>query len=361
MSFSGSYDPADVTFLLKVVAMAETGVAEKEALIQSGARHYSEMIGPEHDASPAYLAAFDDALAANGDRLARDLLSLAAALHARRPVGTLWLVSLARAGTPVGALLGRALRGRFGRDARHVSVSIIAGRGVDARALDHLRGALGAADGAVAFVDGWTGKGVIAGELARAVAAYNRSRGASLDPTLHVVADLCGATPAAATTDDYVIPSCLLGAVVSGLVSRSILNDDVVGPGDFHACRFYDELRPRDRSRALLDALTARMDAATPAALPTRDLAAERARALAAVARCQVAYGVTSASMVKPGIGEATRVLLRRVPRRLVVRDAGDPAVRATVTLAAERRVPVDEDPALPWAALALIEEGRRS
>jgi hypothetical protein len=360
VGFSGSYDPGDVTFLLKVVALGITGVAEKEALIQSGSRHYSEMIGPEHDASPAYLAAFDDALAANGDRLARDVLSLAALIDASRPEGPLWLVSLARAGTPVGALLGRCLRARFARDARHVSVSIIAGRGVDARALDHLRGPLGALDDAVVFVDGWTGKGVIAGELARAVADYNGSRGASLDPTLHVVADLCGVTPAAATTDDYVIPSCLLGATVSGLVSRSILNADVVGDGDFHACRFYDELRPDDRSRAFLDDLAARVArVAVPSPPPPRDLAAERARATAALDACRSAYGVSSASFVKPGIGEATRVLLRRVPRRLVVRDRGDPQVRATVTLAAEKRVPVDEDPALPWAALALIEERR--
>jgi len=358
--FSGSYDPADVTFLLKVVALGVTPVAVKEALIQAGARHYSEMIGPEHDPSPAYLAAFDAAMAANGDRLARDVLSLAALIDARRPDGPLWLVSLARAGTPIGALLGRCLRARFARDARHVSVSIIAGRGVDARALDHLRGPLGAPDASVVFVDGWTGKGVIAGELARAVADYNASRGASLDPTLHVVADLCGVTPAAATTDDYVIPSCLLGATVSGLVSRSILNPDVVREGDLHACRFYDELRPYDRSRAFLDDLTARIErAGPPSPLPPRDLAAERARATTALDACRRAYDVSSASLVKPGIGEATRVLLRRVPRRLVVRDRGDPQVRATVTLAAEKRVPVDEDPALPWAALALIEERR--
>jgi len=358
--FPGSYDPADVAFLLRPVAMEPTAVAEKEALIQSGARHYSEMIGPEHDASPAYLAAYESALAANGGRLARDLVALAGIVHARVPEGPVWLVSLARAGTPVGALLGRALRGRFGRDALHVSVSVIAGRGVDVNALDHLRGPLGAADGAVVFVDGWTGKGVIAAELARAVAAYNASRGASLDPTLHVVADLCGVTAAAATTDDYVIPSCLLGATVSGLVSRSILNDAVVGPRDFHACRYYAELAAVDRSRSFLDAIFARMrsvgDVPAP---PPRDLAAERERARRALEAFRRAHDVASPAMVKPGIGEATRVLLRRVPRRLVVRDRHDPQVRATLTLAEEKRVPVGEDPSLPWAALALIEERR--
>jgi hypothetical protein len=39
MRFSGSYEPGDVTFLLKVVDIATTDVAEKERLIQAGT-HY---------------------------------------------------------------------------------------------------------------------------------------------------------------------------------------------------------------------------------------------------------------------------------------------------------------------------------
>ena len=40
-----------------------------------------------------------------------------------------------------------------------------------------------------------------------------------------------GAAAFAASDEDYLIPSCVLGATVSGLVSRSILNDAVIGPG----------------------------------------------------------------------------------------------------------------------------------
>ncbi|MES2902001.1 MAG: cysteine protease StiP domain-containing protein, partial [Pseudomonadota bacterium] len=48
MNFSGSYRSGDVTFLLKPLAMADfVDVAEKEKLIQSGQRHYSEMLSPE--------------------------------------------------------------------------------------------------------------------------------------------------------------------------------------------------------------------------------------------------------------------------------------------------------------------------
>ena len=47
VGFSGSYDASDVIFLLKPVTLEPTNVTLKEALIQSGARHYSEMLSPE--------------------------------------------------------------------------------------------------------------------------------------------------------------------------------------------------------------------------------------------------------------------------------------------------------------------------
>src|SRR5688572_14290063 len=107
--FSGSYHPDDVTFLLKPVRLEPTEVAEKERLIQSGLRHYSEMISRERLPSSAYLRVFHQALARQNARFARDLLTLARHIDAIRPEGVT-LVSLARAGTPIGVLVGRALR-----------------------------------------------------------------------------------------------------------------------------------------------------------------------------------------------------------------------------------------------------------
>jgi hypothetical protein len=66
-------------------------------------------------------------------------------------------------------------------------------------------------------------------------------------------------------------------------------------------------------------------------------------------------YGILDANLVKPGIGEATRVLLRRVPRLLVVRTPAAPEVRHLLVLAEEKGVPVEVDPALPYHAVSLI------
>jgi hypothetical protein len=67
--------------------------------------------------------------------------------------------------------------------------------------------------------------------------------------------------------------------------------------------------------------------------------------------------GVRDPNHVKPGIGEATRVLLRRVPDRVIVRDPDSPDVEHLLVLAQEKGVPVEADAALPYAAAALIKE----
>jgi hypothetical protein len=329
---------------------------EKERLIQSG-RHYSEMIGPEGPPSPEYLGLFHEALEREKPRFARDLLALAGQIARRVPQGEIALVSLARAGTPVGALLGRILRGHLRRDAVHYSVSIIRDRGLDEAALRHVLGLHPPA--AVVFVDGWTAKGMIARELRRSVARFNGRHGAGLNPGLFCVADLCGEAEASATAEDYLIPSSILGATVSGLVSRSILNPAVVGPGDFHGCIFYNELKPHDLSRWFLDVVgeeVARQAGAggnTALPLPRREeLQARGERLLAEVRR---EHDIGNPHLVKPGIGEATRVLLRRVPAALLVRDPSAPEVALLLHLARARGVPVEERADLPYRAVALI------
>lgn len=334
--FSGSYAPDDVTFLLKPVALAATDVAQKEAMIQSGRRHYSEMIAPEAVPGEAYLALYEEALARNGARLAQDIASLAAHLAARRPGRPVVIASLARAGTPIGVLLTRMLRAA-GHAADHYAISIIRDRGIDRNALRHIAERHDPAD--VVFVDGWTGKGAIAQELRASLA----DRPLGFAPVLAVVADPAGQADIAASDEDYLIASGLLNGIVSGLVSRSILRDDLVGPDDFHACVSYPQFAAADRSRAFVDALT---PLALGAVVKPIDGHGTRRPALrhaceAMVARLLVLAQTGDRNRIKPGIAEATRALLRRMPERLLVRDRGDPDVAHLLHLAERGGVPV--------------------
>jgi hypothetical protein len=176
------------------------------------------------------------------------------------------------------------------------------------------------------------------------------------------VADLCGIGEFAATADDYLIPSAILNATISGLVSRSILNDAVVRPGEFHACVYYEEFAPLDRSRWFIDEImrdVAELLAGPP--LPPGSWSRERCGQLATQAgnllgKVRERYGPLDWHRLKPGIGEATRSLLRRVPSGILLRDPAAEDVAHIVWLANRRSVKIEAWPDLPYQAAAIIQ-----
>ncbi|RYD84740.1 MAG: hypothetical protein EOP84_04660, partial [Verrucomicrobiaceae bacterium] len=181
-SFPGSYAAEDVGFLLRRLNVRPIALHEREHAIQSGERHYSEMIGPEDAPSRAQMQLFRECLAMNGKRFASDIVTLAQMLVDSSPDRDLTLVSIARAGTPVGVLLQRLIRARAGWQngaVRHYSISVIRDRGVDVQALDWITARH--APETIRFLDGWTGKGTIAGELAASISALPQFAG-RIDP-----------------------------------------------------------------------------------------------------------------------------------------------------------------------------------
>lgn len=355
MNFSGSYEPSDVSFLLQLLHVENVDIHEKERLIQSGEKHYSEMLSTERPPSDSYLSLFEQAIVLQGERLARHCAQLAAGMLALHPAGKpCAVVSLARAGTPIGVVVKRALV-RHGVETRHYSISIIRDRGIDAAALDEIRRDFD--DDAIHFVDGWTGKGVITGELRRSIAAYNQNRNAALPARLCVVADLAGSADLAATHEDYLIPSAVLNAVVSGLVSRTVLTDEVARSGGFHGAVYLNELAPWDQSRRYVDALWRKCPEVAEPARPWTE--SERARLRQTSEQCVTLlmseFGLVSPHQVKVGIGESTRALLRRLPERLLVRDAAVPGVAHLLHLATQRGVVIEFRPELAYEAAVMI------
>jgi hypothetical protein len=240
----------------------------------------------------------------------------------------------------------------------HYAVSIVRGRGIDANALRWLTERHDAAD--CVFVDGWTGKGAISRELAVAVEEFNAAHGTAFDPRLAVLADPGGCTPDHGTRDDFLIPSACLNSTVSGLVSRTVLRDGLIGPADFHGAKFYRELAPADVSNDFLDAVSGHFPAAerTVAADLSALLATDRTptwEGWAAVERISADYGIGDVNLVKPGVGETTRVLLRRVPWRVLARRGAGADLDHVRLLAAQRGTPVEEVDGLPYSCVGLI------
>lgn len=175
-----------------------------------------------------------------------------------------------------------------------------------------------------------------------------------------MLSDLAGVADVAAGDEDYVIPSAILNGVVSGLVSRTVLNEEVVGPGDFHGCVVLGHLADLDLSRSYVDDqmedVLACLADAEPACWGREERSRTAAVSSAFVESMLVRTGTKDRNRIKPGIGEATRALLRRVPERLFVRDPNSRDVRHLTSLAAERGVAVEADPGLPYGACAVIK-----
>ena len=96
------------------------------------------------------------------------------------------------------------------------------------------------------------------------------------------------------------------------------------------------------------DARQVRVDAALAGAYM------EAARQVQEIA---AAYGISDMNLIKPGIGETTRVLLRRVPWKVLIRkDAQQSAmIQHILRLAEENHVPVEYYPLRNYKTCGLI------
>jgi hypothetical protein len=74
------------------------------------------------------------------------------------------------------------------------------------------------------------------------------------------------------------------------------------------------------------------------------------------VKRIQTEFGIESTHYIKPGVGETTRVLLRRVPWKILMRDPASPFVQHILMLAEEKGVEVVPYPNLKYLCCGLIK-----
>ncbi|MDW4906164.1 phosphoribosyltransferase [Streptomyces sp. ADMS] len=365
-----SYPPDEVGWLLQDLSdvSLEAPTEEREEAIQAGGAHYAESLPVEYQPSDQYQELFRAALDTSAARIAQAVgavteLVLAELPHSRKRGGTPTprpvLVSLARAGTPVGALMRRWAKHRHGLELPHYAVSIVRGRGIDANALRWLAAHHDPAD--VVFVDGWTGKGAITRELADAIEEFEASDGITgFAPEIAVLADPGSCVRTYGTREDFLIPSACLNSTVSGLISRTVLRADLVGPNDFHGAKFYRELAGADVSVDFLDAVSARFpEVADAVGTSVKELlAADRSptwEGWAAVERISEEYEIHDVNLVKPGVGETTRVLLRRVPWKILARAGAGADLDHVRLLAEQRGVPVEEVAELPYTCVGLI------
>ena len=369
-NFSGSYLPPEVTLLLDIVSadsVNDISPTQKEALIQSGQRHYSDMLTLEKPPSATHEALYNQALAAGKQRMANDVTSLAFSLHqlfhacvsASQP---LILVSLVRAGLPIGVLLQKALSdasASYALASQHYGVSIIRDRGLDPVALQYILQQH--PHSPIVFVDGWTGKGAIYGELQRSLAQITDKQqqaqlfhqGEGVIP-LVTLADPAGVAWLSASNDDWLMPASLLNSTVSGLISRTLYREPSDG---LHQAVYYDKLQPWDRSGEFIQTIDAlRQQTSLPTPLTGKLLPTFATQSV--IDDLATRFAINNRNRIKPTIAEATRAILRRDPEYVLVNEMADGQDTALLRhLCKEKNIQLIEDASIaPYQAVTIIK-----
>ena len=370
-NFSGSYLPSEVTLLLDIVSadsVNDISPTQKEALIQSGQRHYSDMLTLEKPPSATHEALYNQALMAGKQRMANDVTSLAFSLHqlfhacvsASQP---LILVSLVRAGLPIGVLLQKALSdasASYALASQHYGVSIIRDRGLDPVALQYILQQHPRSP--IVFVDGWTGKGAIYGELQRSLAKITDKRqqaqlfhqGDGVIP-LVTLADPAGVAWLSASNDDWLMPASLLNSTVSGLISRTLYREPSDG---LHQAVYYDKLQPWDRSGEFIQTIDA-LRQQTPLPTPLTGKFLPTFANQSVIDDLAARFAISNRNRIKPTIAEATRAILRRDPECVLVNEMADGQDTALLRhLCEEKNIQVIADASIaPYQAVTIIKD----
>lgn len=351
-TFEGSYDKGDCIFVLKDIgdAIQEEGNEEREDKMDGGV-HYSEMLPIEAFPSQEYLDLFHSSLQASASKMAQYVADVAESILEDKGKNVV-LVSLARAGTPIGVLIKRYLKFRYELEIPHYSVSIIRGKGLDTNAMLYI--ANQHKEAPIQFVDGWTGKGTINKVLHDSIRVINDRYDLSLNSDLAVLADPAHSAPIYGTRDDYFLPSSCLNSIVSGLASRTVHRDDLVGEFDYHGAKYYSRWEEQDLSRFFVETVTEKFDSVEQGVVESHPVTNQGWKE---VERVKDEFGINSINKIKPGIGETTRVLLRRVPWKVLVKDISSPELKHILMLAKEKRVDIVEYPNMSYSCMGLIKE----
>jgi len=342
-----SFREDDVTLLLKDITGMVTPLStkERERKIQSGT-HYSEMLPIEYQPTDKYIEIFEKSLDIFGQSTADAVVRVAEKIVNKKGKNIV-IVSLARAGTPIGVLIRRYIITKYGYDCPHYSISIIRDRGIDKNAINYILNRY--APETIQFIDGWTGKGVIYNELRKEIRLFE-----GISDELAVLADPAYITNLCGTHDDIMIPSSCLNSTVCGLISRTFLRDDIIGKNDFHGTAYYEGLSIQDRTYEFIDSVVNRFNYNLRPLQP--EVLSSNINDIEMISK---KYQINNVNYIKPGIGETTRVLLRRVPWKVIIdiNNKDNIELKHIIQLAKEKNVMIEFDSLNHYKCCGLIKQ----
>lgn len=345
----------DCIFLLKDLTdkIKEITIEEKEELIRSGVS-YSEMISKESIPSKDIKNIFLNILNRDKKLIAYYVAKISEIIY-RQKGNKLVIVSLARAGTPYGILIRKYLKLKYKVDIPHYSISIIRDKGIDSNALKYILSEHREAN--IQFVDGWTGKGSITKELNKSIDDFNNKNKTNIDSSLAVISDPAKLCKVCGTREDFGIATCCLNSTVSGLISRTIHNEKYIGKNDFHGAKTLYYLKDQDYSQYFIDEINNEFNKIN---IDYKNLVLEiedKEYSMKIVNKIRELYDVNNINNIKLSVGESARVLLRRDPRVVLVKNKSDKNIEHILKLAEEKGVKVIEYKDSDYNCISIINE----
>ncbi len=240
----------------------------------------------------------------------------------------------------------------------HYSISILRGRGFDETAIRYIltQHPLGS----IQFIDGWTGKGAITNELIQSCQKFNLQYQKQLSADLAVLADPGHCAAIYGTREDFLIPSACLNSTVSGLVSRTVLNLQFMDANDFHGAKYYKELEAVDVSKLYIERIVTcfeQVQNKIVQQIQEQEISPITWEGMKSVQTIQRDFGIDNIHFIKPGVGETTRVLLRRIPWKILINPQYMHELKHILLLAQEKNVMVEEYSNMSYACCGLIKE----
>lgn len=354
----GSYSPNDVTFLLKDLS----NIYVKETVEDcEETTDYAKVLHIEYEPSDEYMALFYETLNELAEKIALAVGTVSEMIlcqHGKQLV----LASLRSGGTSTGVLIKRYLKMIHHDDIPHYSLGTFTnGIGIDRNALIYM--AQHHPRSHIQFVDGWTGKGAACKSVSKDILEFNGRYNIHLSDDIAVLADTGHCTETFGTREDFLIPSALLLSNVSGLVSRVVIPDEHIGPEDFYGAKYYKTWAARDVSNLYVDTISSKFfdiasDAKRQADIyrENPELRAATWKGISDIKEIQERFHIPNIALIKPGVSETARVLLKRTPWKVLVKDTNNPFLKNILKLANERNAQIEIYPNLTYACCGLIK-----
>lgn len=341
-----SFSEDDVKLLLKDITglVMPLSAKEREPLIQAGT-NYCEMLPKEYPPTERYNKLYYDYLEEGSFITAQSAANLSSII-VNKYGRNITLVSLARAGIPAGILVKRFLKYKYNIDAAHYTVSIIRDKGIDTNALNYIL-KLHSPE-SIIFIDGWTGKGTIQKELVKSLDKYK-----NINNEIAVLADPANITSFAGTYEDILIPSSCFNCTVSGLISRTFLRSDIIKENDFHGAAYYKEFENEDKTYEFINKCCSHFPN-----INIKNITEKPAdTGMNEVKRIAEEFKISNINFIKPGIGETTRVLLRRIPWKIIINSRYNGSdIKHILQLADEKQIDIIYYPLNNYKACGIIK-----